>query len=56
MQARKKHFLDDLTHPAFIKDKVTVMDTKKNCEVITATNLAFTRDSKSNTKYLMVEI
>lgn len=56
VQARKKHFSNDLTHPTFINtEKVNVVETRKNPESIATTNLAFARDSKANTKYLMAE-
>lgn len=43
MQERKKHLLDDLIHLATIKDKVILMDTKKNVEAISKANLAYAR-------------
>lgn len=51
VQESKKHFPNDLTHLAFIKEKVIMMNTKNNSEAIAATNLAFTRASKSNTLF-----
>lgn len=46
VQARKKHFLDDLTSPTYIRERVIVMDTRRNPKGIVATNLAFTSDTK----------
>lgn len=55
LQERNKKFPGDLTHHDFIKEKVIIMDTKKNHEVIVATNIAFVGASKPNIEYLMVE-
>lgn len=52
---QERNFPDDLTYPAFIKEKVLVMDTSKNRKVIVVVNLAFIGDSKPNKKYLMAE-
>lgn len=49
VEARKKHFSDDLTHPTFIKEKVIVMDTRENLEAISAMNFSFILTCKSNT-------
>lgn len=54
-QARKNHFPNDLTHPIFIKKKVIKMGTKNNPKAIFGTKFTFVGDSKSNTKYLIVQ-
>lgn len=55
-KARKKHFPNDLTHPAFINTKkVIVMDTRGNPQTIAVTNFAFAGALKANTNYLMTE-
>lgn len=53
VQSCKKHFLDDLTSPGFIRERVIVAYTRKNPNAIFRTNLAFTSAEKWNTKYLM---
>ena len=55
VEATNKHFLDDLTSPAFIGERVTVTHTKRNLGAISATKLAFAGATKSNMDYLMVE-
>lgn len=47
MKEKRNNFLGDLTNPIFIKEKMIVIETRKNLEVISKTNLAFARDSKS---------
>lgn len=55
VQARKKHFLDDLTSSTFIRERVIVTNTRRNMNVIVAANLAFIGIIKSNMEYLMTE-
>lgn len=55
VQVRKKHFLDDLAYPSFIRERMIVTGTRINTGSIVVTNLAFTSALKSNTKYLMAK-
>ena len=55
VQVRKKHFLDDLTSPALIRERGMWQTPEKNISVIAIANLAFVGGLNSNKKYLMVE-
>lgn len=55
VQARKKHFPNDLVSPASIRERMIVVDTRKNPNSISATNLSFIGATKSNTKFLTAE-
>ena len=46
VQAHKKHFLDDLASPAFIREGVILEDTNKNPNLIVEANLAFAGASR----------
>lgn len=54
-QVRKNYFLDYLSSPTFIRERVIIAYTRKNPFSITVAKLAFKSATKSNTNYLMVE-
>jgi len=55
VQAWKKHFLDGLASPSLIRERVIVIDTRRNLDAIVVVNLAFVGATKSNINYLMAE-
>lgn len=55
VQACKKNFLDDLALPTFIRERVIMVDTRKNPNSIVTSNFAFTSATNLNTEYLMAK-
>jgi len=53
VQAQRKNFPNNHTSPAFIREMVIVVDTRKNPNVISEANLAFVAITRSNINYLM---
>ena len=52
---QRKHFLNDHTLHAFIKERVIVLDIKHHPTTISEAILAYARETSSNAQYLMVE-
>ena len=48
VQAYKKHFLDDLTSPNLMRERVIMAITRKDPEAISSTKFAFTGEENSN--------
>lgn len=53
VQAKKKHFPNNLASLVFIRERVIVTETRRNPGTITAAKMAFAGASTSNTEYLM---
>jgi len=53
VQVERNHFLDDHASPTFFRERVIVVDTRKNLNSIVEDNLAFTGESRSNIQDLM---
>lgn len=48
VQAQHKHFPDDQDSPAFIKERVIVLDTRKHTTPIAEASLAYAGATRSN--------
>jgi len=55
VQARKRHFLDNLASSTFIRESMIVTYTRRNLGVVVASKLTLASATMSNTKYLMEE-
>jgi len=54
VQLCKKHFLYELASLASIRERVIMVDTRRDLEAIASSNMAFIGEEKSNTQRLMV--